>query len=105
MFGTTALTVCFVIAILFNVYWIRRARYWMKRAETLGNNCEAWEAEISRISGISHNFLNACRLIAIHRNGRVNEFTFARHDKMFMIETMGILSDRPDEWRKQAGID
>lgn len=67
--------------------------------------CDAREAELSRIQGISHNFLAACRLIAIHRNGRMNVWTFSRGDQMFTIETMGVYADNPAEWRQLAGLD
>lgn len=50
-------------------------------------------------------FLNACRLIAIHRSGRMNHFTFVRGNETFTIQTMGLMSDVPDVWRKWAGLD
>jgi hypothetical protein len=53
---------------------------------------------------VAKTFDNAARLIAIHRNGRMNVFTFARGHEIFMIETMGVMSDEPDVWRKQAGL-
>lgn len=49
-------------------------------------------------------FLDAGRLIGISRQGRMNVFTFARGNKIFTIETMGIMSDEPDVWREQAGL-
>lgn len=111
MIGTTALTVCYVIAGLSYIYWIAATRRWMKRAQRAEAReaeqraiSELWETEFAKISGISHNFLNACRLLSIHRNGRVNIFTFARHEQIFTIETMGLLSDQPDEWRRLAGL-
>lgn len=50
------------------------------------------------------NYLDACRLIAIHRSGRMNTFTFVRGHTSFMIQTMGLMSDVPDDWRRQAGL-
>lgn len=58
----------------------------------------------SQAQDVSREFLNACRLLSIHRNGRVNVFTFARGDQIFTVETMGLLSDNPDEWRTMAGL-
>ena len=67
------------------------------------------EAEQLRGSGsqardVANEFLNSCRLLSIHRNGRLNVFTFARGDQIFTVETMGLLSDNPDEWRTMAGL-
>jgi len=39
-------------------------------------------------------------LISIERKGRSNVFTFVRGDKIHQIETMGLMSDNPANWRK-----
>lgn len=108
MMGTTALTVFGVIATIAAIYYRQSAR----RARLSIDNLRAehtaivgaWEAELVKVQGVSHNFLHACRLLSIHRNGRVNLFTFSRSDEIFTIETMGLLSDDPDEWRRLAGL-
>ncbi len=47
---------------------------------------------------------NNCRLANITRNGRLNTFHFVRNGQSFTIETMGLLSDDVEGWKKQAGI-
>lgn len=61
-------------------------------------------AHLANAQSTARAFLDACRLIAIHRNGRMNVFTFARGQTTFMIETFGVMSDEPDVWREQAGL-
>lgn len=51
---------------------------------------------------IRQDYIDACRLIAIHRDGRLNVFTFVRGDDTWSIETMGLLSDKPQEWCARA---
>lgn len=47
---------------------------------------------------------NACKLVSIERNGRLNIFTFERNGEFFKIETMGMLSDDFDGWKSRAGL-
>lgn len=49
-------------------------------------------------------YQNACKLVAITRNGRMNVFTFERNGEHFEIETMGMLSDDLAGWKEQAGL-
>ena len=39
-------------------------------------------------------------LIGINRKGRMNTFIFMKGSEMHQIETMGLLSDNLDEWKK-----
>lgn len=85
----------------------RAKRYQQERNEC--RECaERWIKEhnshIMATKKVGEDFMNACRLIDIRRDGRVNHFTFARGEEIFIIETMGLLSDNPNEWRKQAGL-
>ncbi|QWY83200.1 hypothetical protein [Rhizobium phage RHph_X2_24] len=41
------------------------------------------------------------KLIAIERDGRVNKFTFIRNGQQLTIETMGLLSDDVNRWKKE----
>lgn len=63
-----------------------------------------YQATHQQAAAASEQFINAAKLIAIHRTGRENVFTFARGSDFFTIETMGLLNDDVDGWRKQAGI-
>lgn len=49
-------------------------------------------------------FHNACKLVAIDRDGRVLRFTFERNGEHFQIETMGMMSDDIEGWKSQAGL-
>jgi hypothetical protein len=40
-------------------------------------------------------------LIGIERAARVNKFTFCRDGEMYVVETMGLLSDNLPEWREK----
>lgn len=104
MNGATGFAIIIATLATSTVYWFVATRHWMKRAIIAEDQRAEWEQEFSKLRGISHNFLTSCRLIAIHRNGRVNVFTFARGDKNFTIETMGMLSDLPQTWRELAGL-
>lgn len=53
----------------------------------------------------SEQYIKAPKLIALHRNGRLNVWTFARGDELITIETMGLLSDDVEGWRNQLGLD
>ena len=44
-------------------------------------------------------------LVDILRDGRMNVFVFVRNGATFKIETMGLMEDMPDLWRKLAGIE
>lgn len=76
------------------------ARY-RKQRNNYRRNCKC--AELDCKVPVSN--VNTCQLINIARNGRMNVFTFTRDGSTFNIESMGILSDRPDEWRLLAGLD
>ena len=45
---------------------------------------------------------NTC--VGIHRDGRMNKFTFIADGQLVEIETMGLLSDNVRAWRDQLGI-
>jgi len=47
---------------------------------------------------------DACKLVSVERDGRINRFVFARNGEHFIIETMGMLSDDVEGWKKQAGL-
>ena len=98
------MTVYGVIVTIIAVLAIGLAVGYRRERVHFRRNIDEWEAELIRLKGASHNFLTSCRLIAIHRSGRLNVFTFARDNKIFMIETMGMLSDTPQTWREQAGL-
>jgi len=38
-------------------------------------------------------------LIGIERNQRVNKFTFVRSGELYVVETMGLISDNLPEWK------
>ncbi len=40
-------------------------------------------------------------LVDIERAGRLNKFTFARDGKVYVIESMGLLSDDLREWKEK----
>lgn len=40
-------------------------------------------------------------LVSIERDGRVNKFIFMRGEKMYVIETMGLISDNIPEWKEE----
>jgi hypothetical protein len=39
-------------------------------------------------------------LVAITRTGRLIKFTFVRNHAVYTIETMGLLSDDTEQWKK-----
>lgn len=75
-----------------------------RKIKQLTKERDTWKALVDQRANTAQQFLNSCRLIDIKRDTRFNYFTFARGNDVFTIETMGILSDTPDEWRKQAGL-
>jgi ABC-type multidrug transport system fused ATPase/permease subunit len=95
-----ALTVIGTIIIFLYLY----ARHWIRRAKWAEHEAATWKALVDQRANTANNFYQACRLISIHRQDRMNLFTFARGDEMFTIETVGMLSDDPDEWRRLAGL-
>lgn len=40
-------------------------------------------------------------IVSIDRQNRVNKFTFVRNGEMYVIETMGLISDNPREWKEK----
>lgn len=104
MFGTVIMSAALIVLSITVVLLMRGNRQFRRMLNEYHQICENWETEFAKVNGVSSEFLNACRLLAIHRNGRLNVFTFARNDDVFSIETMGLLSDNVEEWRKQAGL-
>jgi hypothetical protein len=80
------------------------ARYYRLIARVNASEVERLQIQGSQARDVANQFLTSCRLLSIHRNGRLNVFTFARGDQIFTVETMGLLSDNPDEWRTMAGL-
>lgn len=93
------------IALIFEV--IRLRRYMIKQFVTNEQHAALYQQYAltqQQAASMAKQFIDAPKLIAIHRDGRLNVFTFARGDEYFTIETMGLLNDDVDGWRKQAGI-
>lgn len=80
------------------------ARYYRSLARINASEVERLQSNGLQARNVANEFLTSCRLLSIHRNGRLNVFTFARGDQIFTVETMGLLSDNPDEWRTMAGL-
>lgn len=40
-------------------------------------------------------------LIGIERSGRLNKFTFCRGEELYVVETMGLISDPVKEWKEK----
>lgn len=99
LLGLIALDVVFAI---YN--WQRSKQFKRKYNELLAGFTQA-NALLEPAQRTANEFLTACRLIAIDRNGRWIVFTFARGDKIFTFETMGLMSDNIQDWRKEAGLD
>lgn len=38
-------------------------------------------------------------IVSIDRQNRVNKFTFVRNGEMYVVETMGLISDNLPEWK------
>lgn len=72
---------------------------WISRAK-LKTIREAADATIKAADAMHDNAF----LISIEREGRLNKFTFARGDKLVVIETMGLISDDFGQWRKDLGV-
>jgi hypothetical protein len=96
-----AATIGLSIALAFAVF---DASHYRRVAHAHFSEVELSRCRDIRAHSIADDFLSSCRLLSIHRNGRLNVFTFARGDQVFTVETMGLLSDNPDEWRKLAGL-
>lgn len=75
-----------------------------RQLEQVTKERDTWKTLVDQRANTAQQFLIACRLIEIKRDARFNYFTFARGNDVFTIETMGLLSDTPDEWRKRAGL-
>lgn len=101
--GLLILTV--IILILMFVQQVKRYKLLARKYNELLAGLTEANAIVEAGQSTANNFLDACRLIAIHRSGRMNTFTFVRGNASFMIQTMGLMSDVPDDWRKQAGLD
>lgn len=43
-------------------------------------------------------------LISIRRAGRSNTFVFARNGELIQIETMGLISDDVEQWKKDLQL-
>lgn len=91
---------CFAVMITAIFTAIHRRRYYR---ETV-SRCLKLEILLAQRTKQLEDALDCARLIAITRQGRCNIFTFSRCKNTFQIETMGILSDNPDEWRRLSGL-
>lgn len=65
-------------------------------------NAQLAEAQerLDRAEAAAQEMAKHAYLIGINREGRTNKFIFIRGGQMFEIETMGLLSDNPAQWRK-----
>lgn len=58
------------------------------------------EAQNDRLKGIELLMANSAALISIVKQGRVLRFGFARNGKAFYIETIGMMSDDTETWKR-----
>ena len=58
------------------------------------------QERLERAEAAAQEMAKHAHLIGITRDGRTNKFVFVRAGQMFEIETMGLLSDNPAQWRK-----
>lgn len=72
-----------------------------QRINELETRLSALQQDYNNLYNSRHNM---ARLSDITRNGRVLIFTFVRQGERFTIETICMLSDNVDEWKKQAGL-
>lgn len=77
---------------------------WNYRYNKLRSEYDYYMTYLHGSQSTARNYLDSCRLIAIHRDGRLNVFTYQRNDEIFTIETMGLLGDDVEGWRKRAGV-
>lgn len=61
---------------------------------------EALQERLDVAITVNNQLANRAYLIGINREGRSNKFVFVRAGQMHEIETMGLLSDNPAQWRK-----
>lgn len=92
-----------ILALIF-ILQVKRYRFLARKYNELLAGFTENNTLIEAAQSTATEYLNACRLIAIGRNGRMNIFTFVRGNETFMIQTMGLMSDVPDDWRRQAGL-
>lgn len=102
MMGTTAAIFYFGLTITAVISLIALTIKYRTQRNRYRNICNS--SETGHCKAVV-SYPDACRLISITRNGRMNVFTFARGETNFKIETMGLLSDNTDEWRTLAGLD
>jgi hypothetical protein len=60
----------------------------------------ALDSATEHLAGIELRFASRAALVSLTREGRINRFTFLRNGQMFRIETMGLLSDDWNQWKK-----
>ncbi len=58
------------------------------------------EERITRAEAAAAEMAKHAYLVGINREGRSNKFIFVRNGQMFEVETMGLLSDDVQQWRK-----
>lgn len=58
------------------------------------------QERLERAEAAAQEMAKHAYLIGINRDGRTNKFVFVRAGQMHEIETMGLLSDNPAQWRK-----
>lgn len=83
---------------MFGFYRFRHRALWAE------HQAETWKNLVDSRANIANTWIQACKLINIQRDERMNYFTFARGEKTFVIETMGLLGDDVVEWKQQAGL-
>lgn len=58
------------------------------------------QERLERAEAAAQEMAKHAYLVGINRDGRSNKFIFVRGGQMHEIETMGLLSDNPAQWRK-----
>lgn len=92
------LCICSTLFYMVGFYRFRRRALWAE------HKAGAWQELVNERANIANTWLQTCKLINIQRDQRMNYFTFARGEKTFVIETMGLLGDDIVEWKQQAGL-
>lgn len=67
---------------------------------TLSARIAEAEERLARAEAAAQEMAKHAYLLGITREGRSNKFVFVRNGEMFEIETMGLLSDDVQQWRK-----
>lgn len=96
---------CMITAFIVWVIMRFQMHVWKQQSAINQSNSDAWQKVAEQQQQTAKNFFNACRLIQLHKTGRIIVLTFARGENTFTVDFVSVLSFDAVTVCELAGLD